>query len=162
MTTEYNYLQDNHKAFSLMLTEIIEAYPVGSWANKETRDGFKQELLSDYVSFLYNLNYLPIQPGNDLYKQHEFSKKLFLMCDRYKMGGLDNAVPTNKLEMFIHLLKDHIGEYVYSRLDTELKKQEKEFYTAAAFNKDNTKVLSSRIDQLKTDATRNTKFKLRF
>ncbi len=159
MALEYNYIKENFRAFSEMLNETVDAYPVGSWENKDERDGFKIYLLSDYIMFLYNMNYLPIQANNPLYKQKEFCKKLFIMCDRYKSGGLYNAIPKDKISQFIDMLGEHIKEYVNNELDLELKKQEKQFYSKMAFAyKDEPNPVqqyNGRLAQLKEEAFKN-------
>jgi hypothetical protein len=59
--------------------------------------------------------------------------KLSILCDRFKSGGLDKAIPSDKLEHFIDMLGEHLREYVNFDLPAELKRQEKVYYTKIAF-----------------------------
>lgn len=152
----YNYIKENYRAFSEMLNEAVDNYQVGKWTDKEERDGFKIYLLSDYILFLYEMNYLNIQANNPLYKQYQFSKKLFILCDRYKAGGFNNAIPVEGVKPFIELLGEHIKEFVDKDLTSELKKQEKIHYTNMAFafrdEPNASQQLAGRTAQLKQDA----------
>ena len=162
----YNYIKENYRAFTEMLNEAVDNYQVGKWTDKEERDGFKIYLLSDYILFLYEMNYLNIQANNPLYKQYQFSKKLFILCDRYKAGGFSNAIPAEGIKPFMELLGEHIKEYVNKDLTAELKKQEKEHYTnmAFAFRDEQTpsQQLAGRTAQLKQDALSQIKNKVNF
>ncbi len=130
----HNYIKENYRAFSNMLNEAVDNYPVGQWQDKEIREGFKVYLLSDYILFLYELNNMgDINIQNPLYKQYQYSMKLSILCDRYKSGGLDKAIPADKLEHFIDMLGENLREFVNFDLTAELKRQEKVYYTKMAF-----------------------------
>ena len=129
-----NYIKENYRAFSEMLNGAVDNYPVGQWEDKEIREGFKVYLLSDYILFLYQLNnFSDINIQNPLYKQYQYSMKLSILCDRFKSGGLDKAIPADKLEHFIDMLGEHLREFVNFDLPAELKRQEKVYYTKTAF-----------------------------
>lgn len=155
----YNYIKENYRAFTNMLYESVDNYPVGKWTDKEERDGFKIHVLSDYITFLYEMNYLTIQSNNPLYSQYEYSKKLFILCDRYKSGGFNNAIPESGIKSFIELLSENIKDFVTNDLMIELKKQEKEHYTKMAFAyKDEPSASSQyngRLAQLKEEALKS-------
>ena len=157
-----NYIKENYRAFSEMLNGAVDNYPVGQWEDKEIRDGFKIYLLSDYILFLYQLNnFSDINIQNPLYKQYQYSMKLSILCDRYKSGGLDKAIPSDKLEHFIDMLGEHLREYVNFDLTAELKRQEKVYYTKMAFAyKEEPNVqqqYNSRLAQLKEQAWKTNK-----
>jgi hypothetical protein len=155
-----NYIKENYSAFSRMLNESVDNYKVGQWSDDELRNGFKINLLSDYILFLYDLNTLTnIDIQNPLYRQYQYSMKLSILCDRYKSGGLEKAIPNDKVEQFIDMLKENIIEFVNSNLSAELKRQEKQFYTKMAFSyKDEPNVqqqFNGRLAQLKEQAWKN-------
>jgi hypothetical protein len=157
-----NYIKENYRAFSEMLNEAVDNYPVGQWEDKEVREGFKVYLLSDYILFLYELNnFSDISIQNPLYKQYQYSMKLSILCDRFKSGGLDKAVPADKLEQFIDMLGEHLREFVNFDLTAELKRQEKVYYTKMAFAyKDEPNVqqqYNGRLAQLKEQAWKTNK-----
>jgi hypothetical protein len=157
-----NYIKENYRAFSEMLNGAVDNYPVGQWKDKEVREGFKIYLLSDYILFLYDLNnFSDINIQNPLYKQYQYSMKLSILCDRYKSGGLDKAIPADKLEQFIDMLGEHLREFVNFDLTSELKRQEKVYYTKMAFAyKDEPNVqqqYNGRLAQLKEQAWKTNK-----
>ena len=157
-----NYIKENYRAFSEMLNGAVDNYPVGQWEDKEVREGFKIYLLSDYILFLYDLNnFSDINIQNPLYKQYQYSMKLSILCDRYKSGGLDKAIPTDKLEHFIDMLAENLREFVNFDLTAELKRQEKVYYTKMAFSyKDEPNVqqqYNGRLAQLKEQAWKTNK-----
>ena len=157
-----NYIKENYRAFSEMLNQAVDNYQVGQWKDKEVREGFKVYLLSDYILFLYQLNnFSDINIQNPLYKQYQYSMKLSILCDRFKSGGFDIAIPNDKLEHFIDTLGEHLREYVNFDLSAELKRQEKVYYTKMAFAyKDEPNVqqqYNGRLAQLKEQAWKNNK-----
>jgi hypothetical protein len=160
-----NYIKENYRAFIDMLNVAVDNYPVGQWQDKEIRDGFKVYLLSDYILFLYELNnFSDINIQNPLYKQYQYSMKLSILCDRFKSGGLDKAIPADKLEHFIDMLAENLREFVNFDLTSELKRQEKIYYTKTAFSykeePNPQQQYNGRLAQLKEQAWKNNTNKL--
>lgn len=136
-----NYFKENFRPFWNFMYEIVDRYPYGNWESEELREGFKINVVGDYMNFIYNLNYLPINSDSSLYKQIKFSDKLQTLVSRYKIGGFENAIPNKEThEKFLEILQDHLSDWLKNNLDDELKSAEREYYTKVSFSKDDNPV----------------------
>lgn len=154
----YNYIKENHKQFNLMLRLVVDESSANNWRDTEHITNFKNGVLSDYIMFLYNLNFLNIQANNSLYNQYQFGLKLFSICDNFKKDGVQSF--KGGADTILQMLVVNIYDWFQNDRDIELKKQEKEFYTNLAFvPKDSEMLKSDRISQLKLEASKNNKIK---
>jgi hypothetical protein len=149
----FNYIKENNKAFRNMIDAIVDSKPV---TDAEARQNWKNNVLCDWIDFLYKLNYLTILPSNPLYNQQKFSNGLFRLCDSYKQTGLD-TIASDRLENLLKTMHGIIKDWVYEGLDAELARQEKEFYSKLAFSQTEnaSQQLSNRTAQLKEAALMN-------
>jgi hypothetical protein len=144
----YNYIKENYKEFVNMIYGTLDRVPI---TNQEARDNFRNYTLPDYIKFLYDLNFLTMDRNNPLNSQKEYCEKLFILCDRVRKNGLESEIPNQSAVKFIEKLQQYMKDWAHNDLDDELKKQERVYYTALAFNKEEPapKQYANRIAQLK-------------
>lgn len=150
----FNYIKENYKEFTNMIYGTLDRLPI---RDKEARYNFRNITLPDYISFLYNLQFLHVDKLNSLHSQQEYCNKLFLLCDKVKKNGLENTIPEKNIEHFCSTLQNYMKDWAHNNLDDELKKQERVLYTQLAFNKEENPVqqYASRISQLKNQINKN-------
>ena len=150
-----NYIRNNSSVFSEMIYAMIDAASESKWRDDEHKRNFKYVTTADYIRFLYDLGFLPIDRFNKLYKQYEFMIKLTVLCDRYKSIG--SECYEGKSDKLLNLLVEHMMEWINNDLDLEIKKQEKIHYTKLCFNKEESpsQQLAGRIAQLKEQSFKN-------
>lgn len=149
-----NYFKENFRHFWNFMYETVDRYPYGNWESEELREGFKINVVGDYMNFIYNLNFLNINSDSKLYKQIKFSDKLQTLVSRYKNGGFENAIPNNEThEKFLEILHQHLSDWLQNNLDDELKHAEREYYTKLAFSKEDnpSQQLANKIARDKED-----------
>jgi len=104
-------------------------------------------LVFDYITeFIYNLHFLNIFQENPLYEQKQFTDKLLILLEK------GDRIEDTSVRPFLKKLTDMIGKYLNEDLDAELKRQEKEYYSKLAFNKEER---MTTMDLLKQQAFKN-------
>lgn len=142
----FNYIKENYKVFSNLIYGNVDRLPV---KDQEARTNFKS-IVIDYINFLHDLQFLSIPSYSSLDKQVQYSKKLFILCDRLKSKSLEEVIPDDAVEGFCVKLQEHMKDWAHNDLDIELKKLEREHYTNLAFSRDTSmEEHRDRIHQLK-------------
>lgn len=148
-----NYLSKNQKHLTNMLFETLDLIPV---SDIEARKHFKSEMIS-YVHILFRINDIHnLLDYDKLMKQHQFSQKLFTLCDRYKSAGLDSKLKDNPID-FIKGLQSKMLEVCEDGFATELKNAEKQDAFDKAYGKLEEPTENGRMASLKQGALQNIK-----
>jgi len=145
-----NYIRKNRKLFSTVIDTIIDSVET---TNAEVSKEWKVGVLSPYLNFLEDLLFIKVSADNNKFEdQLKFVSRLSAICDRCKSLGIDEAVPVENRLPLHNTLNKAISDWLDNNLDSELKLEEKKYFTKIAFDKNPVIESNQRLASLKEQA----------